>query len=814
MTTATLTVSRSQYTTAPHHAHFSGSTSTVTTGTLRDAQFEWWVQDLSDGSTVTSSFSGPEFGHVFDTPGSYRITFKLKGSGDVAWSEDSEDFTVGTASYQAECWVDMDAGSDGVGTLLDPFNTIASAISYIDTEWVAGATNEHAIHLKAGTSETLAGGYGTKTSAGRLVIDAYGSGVRPIIDLNDGNFSIMRIEDDRKIAVVGVEVDGGAVYPPSAGAEFFVMVNDEANTPVGFDSIFHDCYFHNSRSSCLYWAIDNATNAGTAAGCYDHIAITECEFADNAADWLTFSASTGTAVRYFTDTSTYGRTSSFGSRIGMVQHAYLRHNRPLSTGSNVALRIHSGGVAGCNSEWIVLDRCTLLRSCWFQPDSGSGAARDLNYLWIDRCYFANASGEYVVLDVFANSNLVVRNSIFYCIYNNGACVSYRGSDANITTGADWLIENNTFVHLWNQSWGNNLAWNLQAQASSTQTGITFRNNLLVAPNIPSGNVSLLAAVNGSPVPATILSASDGNRIVIGGGTPNWSAGFSTGNGTLATWQAATTFDDNSAVGTTDPLTNSSSVPVDATLVAASAPIDAGVTAPGVYLDYAGHIRTGTMDVGAYSYGDSTEPTPPVSLPGAPSISVSARTDRSVTLAIVEGGGQENYVVNYAVHPYDEDGDGWTVFNASLDGDAESVEVTGLDPDTEYDFGVWAENSFGESDIDQVTATTLPASNDSQTIVSAAGDIQYAAFELDSNNGMLLVSVTGGDCQFEIEFSKDVDADVHNDELWYSINIPKINIYAGSRLAIPIVVPDIDSSALRFKVFGLNGETTVVMNVIN
>jgi hypothetical protein len=40
VTTATLTVSRSQYTTAPHHAHFSGSTSTVTTGTLRDAQFD------------------------------------------------------------------------------------------------------------------------------------------------------------------------------------------------------------------------------------------------------------------------------------------------------------------------------------------------------------------------------------------------------------------------------------------------------------------------------------------------------------------------------------------------------------------------------------------------------------------------------------------------------------------------------------------------------------------------------------------------------------------------------------------------------
>lgn len=704
MTTATLVVSRSQFTTAPHHAHFSGSTSTVTTGTLRDAQFEWWVQDLSDGSTVTSSFSGPEFGHVFDTPGSYRITFKLKGSGDVAWSEDSEDITVGTASYQAECWVDMDAGSDGVGTLADPFNVIASAVSYINTNWSAGATNQHAIHLKRATSQTLSAGFGTFSARGRLVIDAYGTGARPILDMNNGAFGLISSATNHGLAWNGIEIRGGATFPVTLGVPLMSVYQNEATGSDGLNFIMHDCVVSGARD-VIYFIHDTTTptTTGLAAGAYDFIAFSANTCSDSYSYYLA-----GMTVRYVLDTSTYGRSNStFGRRLSGVQHGFIRSAQDQAHTSGVQLRIHSIGITpGADTQWLVLDACTILGGAWIEPSfvGSSDTPDDMRDVWICNSYLSGAAQG---IDLFVNDGMVFRNNVVVNRGLFGSVVTYRNNGLNIDAGTNWLIEGNTLVHLEvGNSWGGNKGWAFQAYTSTVMTEVTFRNNLFVMPFL-TGSPRCIGA-GGSPVPSTLFAECDGNHLWCEDSV-SWADGFSTGNGSLATWQGATTFDDNSstATGANDPLTDSNGVPVDATLVAASAPIDAGVTAPGVYLDYAGHIRTGTMDVGAYSYGDSGEPTAPSTLPGTPTIYASTRTATSVTLSIVEGGDQDTYVVNYAVHPYDSEGDGWTVFNAALSGSATYVEVTGLDPETEYDFGVWGHNGSGDSAVVQETETTLP-----------------------------------------------------------------------------------------------------------
>ena len=115
------------------------------------------------------------------------------------------------------------------------------------------------------------------------------------------------------------------------------------------------------------------------------------------------------------------------------------------------------------------------------PDDGNAAKQDIKNVCIGRCFFTYPSTRFKALDLFVNENLAFRNNL---LHNAGAvapCVTYRGSDANTTASDNYRIENNVFVV---QASGNlfstALAWQFQAVASSTQTGVTFKNNLLVA----------------------------------------------------------------------------------------------------------------------------------------------------------------------------------------------------------------------------------------------------------------------------------------------------------------------------------------------
>lgn len=607
MTTAVLDLAQSQFTMAPCHVHFTAIASTPTTGTLRDAQFEWWVQDILAETTVASSFAATEFGYLCATPGFYRATLKIKGSGDASWTEDTATFTVLTPSYQAECWVDMDAVSDGVGSLADPFNTMVSAISYIDSNWVAGPANEHAIHVKRGTSETLSAGLGTFSARGRLVIDAYGTGARPILDMNNGAFGLISSATNHGLAWNGIEIRGGATFPVTLGVPLMSVYQNEATGSDGLNFIMHDCVVSGIRD-VIYFIHDTTppTTTGLAAGAYDFIAFSANTLSDSYAYYLA-----GMTVRYVLDTSTYGRSNStFGRRLSGVQHGYIRSGQDQAHTSGVQLRIHSVGITpGADTQWLVLDACTILGGAWIEPSfvGSSDTPDDMRDVWICNSYLSGAAQG---IDLFVNDGMVFRNNVVVNRGLFGSVVTYRSNGLNIDAGTNWMIEGNTLVHLEvGNSWGGNKGWAFQAYTSTVMTEVTFRNNLFVMPFL-TGSPRCIGA-GGSPVPSTLFAECNGNHFWCENSV-SWADGFSVGNGALATWQGATTFDaaSTAATGANDPLTDSDGVPVDATLVAASAPIDAGIAAPGLYLDRAGHIRTGTPDVGAYSYGDATEPTAP------------------------------------------------------------------------------------------------------------------------------------------------------------------------------------------------------------
>jgi hypothetical protein len=608
-----LTASRSQFITAPHHAHFSVSDSTFSSGgVIHEASIHWSIKN-SSGTEIANSFAGPEIGHVFSIADTYTVSVRMRPEGTSRWYTANTTFEVTTAVYQAECYVDLDNGVNGTGSAGSPFNNMASAISYINTNWVAGATNEHAIHVKKGTSETLGAGLGNLSNEGRLVIDAYGTGARPILNLGGAAIEVVRGLDDFSLAMIGININGGQAYPPSVQGEPFFFISNESNTPAGFNTIFLDCRIENCGGS-LYWAHGSPTAAGVINGYYDFVAIAECEFSDNAVNYFSASADIYGATRYFLDTSTSGRTSSFGIRIGAVQHAYIRHTQSTGSGSNVSFRLHAKGVTGIISNYIVMDRCTFLKNIWIMPDDGGGSARDMKNVWICDSYFQAWSGEYVNIDLFVNDGLVFRNNVLRSNgISAGGLVSFRQNDDNRTSSVNWWVENNTFINLFNQGWASSMVWDFQGWSGTTQTDITFRNNLIVTPNVVGGSNIMFNCNYGSPSPTTMFSACDGNCYWTEGGSVTWANGFSTGNGSLATWQSQTPFDHNSISNNTsgNPLvwvTGGIDVPYDPSLTTDNFVIGMGQRVRAAWVDYRGLLRPSAgKSIGAYEYGNYDRP---------------------------------------------------------------------------------------------------------------------------------------------------------------------------------------------------------------
>lgn len=705
-TVATITHSPGGYNLAPAaHHHFSASTSTVNSGTLRDAQWEWWLQK-ADSTVVASSFGGPEFSWVLEEAGDYICTLRLKGLGDGASTDDQVEFSVGAETYSDEVYYDPSWGGTESGTESEPYATLAAAHSGLAA--AAGAGTQRAIHCAAGQTETLSAGLGFTSSAGRLVFKKWGTGDNLVWDLNGADIQVYRTDDDAAMCLIGVDINGDASspsFPATAGTTTPLRSDsDEANAS-GHNFIALNCAFSNMRDACYFSDSGTLTSAYLSGGAGDHIAFHNCTFTDGRDHILT------ERVRYVHLVTSHGRSGgTFAIRLGTWQHIFVRQTTTAQNGATIPLRLHSASANGIDSDFGVVERSYFLNRVWWQPDDGNGSAEEIHNLWSSANVFEGASGQNVAADFFINDGFVCRNCVFINRNNGVPVVGSRNTPIGaVGTSTNWLIENNTFIHTWNTGGGGlgNAGWTFNRFSGTVNTGVTFRNNLLVMPSLPSGTITFIQAGNGTPTAASVFDACNGNRLIIAAGTPNWASGWSAGNGDLGTWQG-TGFDAASAAGTgTDPLTDSTGSPVDATLVTSSSPIDSGI-ATNLYLDKDGQIRTGTMDQGADSFGDTGTPTAPVfgSPPDDPSDLVLTPTHNSILVEWTDNADDETaYEVDYklATEPTT-----WTVWADDLAPNTESTTITGLDAETEYDVRVRAVNADGESNYIADSATTEAA----------------------------------------------------------------------------------------------------------
>lgn len=603
-----LTAHRSQYTTTPHHVYFTVRESVLNGSALKHAQFQWWVYKTATLEVVDSSNAGPEFSCVLTEANDYTVKASVRVNNDTAWTSETLNFTVGTPSYQRECWVDMGAGVNGTGSLASPFNSIISGVAYIDANWVNGHTNEHAIHLKRNTTGLLTAGFGTKSFTGRYVFDTYGDGPRPTFLLS-GELQVLRCNDNTALVWNGIKIDGQYENLQTGPAnETIRKTCTQANNPSGFNVIVHDSEFVRSKALSVYTNVTATTSAFITGGHGDFVALSNCYFDYNAANALIQDS------RYMLNTSTFGIVGgTYAFRSSLINNGYIRTTQTGQSGSNIPQRIHGAHtITGCTSNWVVFDRCKYLGAPWIQPDDGNLTAKALNNVWFSRCFVETISGITKCIDFGINSGLVVRNNVFNKTFGTAACGTVRAGVTGTSNYSDWLIEHNTFV---NQAVTvDYLAWDFITSSESTLSGVIFRNNLMIAPNKTNTTYAFRAQYN-TPAPTDLFTECNNNYFYGNIQTTNWALGFTTGNGSLASWQAQTPFDQGNSIvvtGGTWPIVNASGMngTLDVTLRSGSYPIDKAGNSPGTYVDFSGFIRpntSSTKDIGAMEYGTTQLP---------------------------------------------------------------------------------------------------------------------------------------------------------------------------------------------------------------
>lgn len=578
---ATISVARSTFTTAPHHAHFSAKDSIFRTGGLEDAKIEW-VAQTAGGTVVETKAGGPEFGMVFETPGEYVVTLRLLGQGDTAWSEESVPISVGAPSYLAECWLDTGAASNGNGSSGSPFNNWAAAFDFTRRNWSDGPTNEFAIHCRRGMTGTANGSWdtGVRELQGRLVIKPYGTGPKPAVSRSNGTF--LYFGDDNAFALIDLDVRGAL----GSGMMTIRKTVHASDAPDGFNAILLRCDVRDNHGG-TYWKIEEgATSAAYDAGRFDFIAIVGCTFANTSGPVV---LADGGRYVLWADTNWGTWQQGFGVRHKTVQHMDARNNiHPYQPGSGSIFRIHSA-TAGVETRWVDISGSLFDgEDVWISPDDGNGTHSPSRHIWFHR-NVVDAPNSPRAIAVFATERLVIRNNWARC---NGICITHR-NDARTDVATNWVIEGNSLVYQGTGASGRAVGFSPWARLSD----FTFRNNLLDAPAMTSSSAYFFGVTNGeSP---SIIAAADGNQFSAAGGTRNWAAGFSVSGQTLATWRSNTGLDALSSDQAVADFARPTGSPLDLHIGTNSTAIDAAVPASGLFVDCNDRIRRQPGDVGSH-----------------------------------------------------------------------------------------------------------------------------------------------------------------------------------------------------------------------
>lgn len=580
---ANIAQSRSTFTTAPHHAHFSAMNSSFIAGGLEDAKIEWLVE-TANGAVVDGKVGGSEFGVLFEFPGCYLVTLRVQGVGETAWDERSVVVRVDEPDYAAECWLDPAAATNGTGSPGSPFNDWISAVGFIQQNWTDGPTSEHCIHIKRGTS-AIANAAWNSTSRerrGRLVYRAYGTGARPRISYPSGTW--VRTGDDNAFAAIDLEVVGDS----NPGTSVVVSHKTAGDGSDGHNMILLRCAFRDCGAGLYFNDLGTGNATHVANGEFDFIAVKECT-TSNVYQVHTLAP----RARYvlFQDNYWNAVQNEYGQRFNHLQHADFRGNEHERANAMAAVfRIHSN-LAGADTQWISITDCVFHDETWIGPDAGaSHTPYPMRHIWLERCY-VDGSGRTWALSAFATERLVIRNC---WARGYGSCINHR-SDGGTDVARNWIIEGNSL--LGEQSSGAlGRGWNTSVQ---NLRDVTFRNNLLHMPNLTRGNSAYFFSVGGNQDATQVFTACDGNQFSAAGGTRNWAANFVQQGSSLSAWRSGTPFGDASSDAAVADFFGPTGPTMDLRIGPSSTAIDAAVPSPGLFVDLFGRQRVSPGDVGAH-----------------------------------------------------------------------------------------------------------------------------------------------------------------------------------------------------------------------
>ena len=581
---ARITAFHSPYRTAPHHAHFSAAGCDLGGTELRDAAIRWTATRDSDSSVVDRSFGVPEFGVVFEDPGTYTVTLQIRCPEDTAWRSVSSKVTVERRSERAvECWLDRSASVDGRGTSpSSPFNNLASAFRYIESSWVSGG--EHVIHDRRGVDSVANARWDSDRSElrGRLIVDAYGTGDKPTIRHSSG--ILFRTGSHTAIALIDHVFYGDGRIGGSQLLRNNIEHEDDGD---GRNFLLLRCDIRASGGTTYFSTRGRSpTLEELEAGEAGFLAIKGCTFQDGGNPNLLIEGSTqvliqGTVLRAF-------GADNFNARIKYGRHIDIRGSmfEPRRDGDGVALRLHAP--QAIDSEWVAISDCKMTADIWFSPDDQGGAnGSAIRNVWIERLALDSAGRG---LWAWVRENYVIRNCWVRCA---ATPIAHRGNPlTERMTGV--VIENNSLVTLGDRS-------QTGIRFPSEVTHATFRNNVFSCPHATAGSYMFRATRSESP--ASYFDACDGNLLFAGSGARvHWADGFEGSASTLSQWRSATRFDRGSRAGkdsAADPrFVSPTGRDLDLHIQSQSAAVGLGVRAPAVFVDFDQDLRGRQMHAGA------------------------------------------------------------------------------------------------------------------------------------------------------------------------------------------------------------------------
>lgn len=632
MTTVSITRHSSSFA-GPGSTILSCRSSSFSSDQLEEAQIEWFV--FKDGSLIDSEFRGggtPEFGVCTEETGTYTVICRIMADEDSGvYATASEEWTVSAPTFQAECWLDLDAGSDGSGTEGSPFNDPASAASYILSNHVDGATNQSAIHVRKGTTWSGTSTFipwALETMEGRLIIDTYDTGANPQFTLT-ADVALIQTPNDMGIWVQDIDMIGSYVYGTGTGNSSAVdnFYRIDGGTYVGLHSYILRCNISNFSGAGVY----NHSNGTESDGCVtngssDHFMLWDSTITDCGTGSLL-----GEQARYANiSNNTFGRCQSGQNFrvVGGFDTSWIRSNTFDEYGNSQIdnLNIYAQRSTIISNLSLIGNRFAegniVIKA---QPSTLNAQTRYLTDVWFVANVVDNRGNDgNGVLTIGVPYNLVIRHNQLYGniqrIWASGSndVGSADGTATLITDGADLWFDGNTFYA---DSASNGSPFFVVP--TYLTSGLRHRNNFYCNLSSSSGP-ELLDGV--SRAAGTLITTSDYNVRFPGNASSPWGQAFTDASSgaarTLAQWQTDTSLDLNSTddVAGDPAFIDLVSIPADLSLSGSSDAVDTAGIFAWARIDISGHIRTGTYDAGSFEFGATEEPTPP-SLSGEGSTNV-------------------------------------------------------------------------------------------------------------------------------------------------------------------------------------------------